>query len=340
LWCGHLESVDMWQVVGHNRAVRLLQNSIDANRVSHAYLLSGPRHVGKFTLAREFAKALNCPEPDRPCGQCRSCRKIDRGVHPDVQAVDLEEGSKNISIDAVRRLQEGVALRPAEGRTKVYLLREVERLSEAAANSLLKTLEEPPPSVVMVLTTLDASTLLPTLVSRCQQIGLRPIPTKEIETVLRQRFADSSERSGLLATLARGRMGWALQAASNPSILDSRNELLDRLAALPAADLVSRFAYAVELATLHSRDPEAAQGVLETWQSWWRDLLLSRLGLADMVINVDQKDRLKALSRGYSIDALSRMVGSIQETISMLAQNVNARLSLEVLMLSVPRGAR
>ncbi len=222
----------MWQIVGHRRAVRLLQNSIDANRVSHAYLLSGPRHIGKFTLAKEFAKALNCTEEAaRPCGQCRSCRKIDRGVHPDVQSIDLEDGSKNISIDAVRRLQEGVALRPAEGRTKVYLLREAERLSEAAANSLLKTLEEPPPSVVMVLTTLDATMLLPTLVSRCQQIGLRPIPTKEIEAVLRQRFADSPERARLLATLARGRMGWALQAASNPSILDGRNELLDRLAA-------------------------------------------------------------------------------------------------------------
>lgn len=330
----------MWQVFGHDRAIRLLQNSIESRRVSHAYLLSGPRQIGKSTLARELAKALNCTGQDRPCGQCRSCWKVDKGVHPDVQAIDLEEGSKNISIDAVRRLQEGVALRPAEGRAKVYILQEAERLSEPAANALLKTLEEPPPSVVMVLTTLDATTLLPTLVSRCQKVELRPVPTLEIEGALAQRYGTSSDRARLVATLARGRVGWALQVAGNPAMLDRRRELLDRLAALPGADRLSRFAYAVELATLYSRDPETARGILETWQSWWRDLLLSRLGLQEMVVNVDMKERLRDQSRGYSVETLSRMVAAIQETISMLSQNVNARLSLEVLMLSLPRGSR
>jgi len=330
----------MWQVIGHDRAVRLLQNSIETGRVSHAYLLSGPRHIGKSTLAKEFARALNCLEADAPCGRCLSCRKIEKGVHPDVQIIELEEGSKNISIDAVRGLQGAVALKPAEGRWKVYILQEAERLSEAAANSLLKTLEEPPASVIMVLTTTDANGLLPTLVSRCQQIELRPVPSATIEQTVRPKLADQPEQAKLVAALARGRVGWALGAAASPAALSKRAELLERLAGLPSASRVTRLSYAAELATLYGRDPEGARGTLESWQSWWRDLLLSRLGMEDLMVNVDLKERIRSHSRNYTVETLGRMVIAIQETISLLAQNVNARLAMEVLMLSTPRGIR
>lgn len=330
----------MWQTVGHDHAIRLLQNSIETGRVSHAYLFSGPRQAGKATLAKDFAKALNCLEPDRPCGRCRSCKKIEAGIHPDVQVIEIEDGSKNISIDAVRKLQEGVALRPFEGRTKVYIIEEVERLSEPAANSLLKTLEEPPPSVVMVLTTMDATSLLSTVVSRCQQVELRPVATAAIETALRERYGADLDRARLLASVARGRMGWAVQAISNRNALDKRAELLERLLALPEASRVGRFSYAAELATLYGRDPETARGALETWQSWWRDLLLFKLGLANLAVNADLRGRMGMEASRYSIEALGSMVRSIHQTITLLGQNVNSRLALEALMLSVPKGAK
>ena len=330
----------MWQVLGQDRAVRLLQNSIDAGRVSHAYLFSGPRHVGKSTLARELAKALNCQQPDRPCGACRSCRKIDSAIHPDVQVISLEDGARNISIDAVRALQESVALRPFEGSAKVYILEEAERLSEAAANSLLKTLEEPPPSVVMVLTTRNSATLLPTIVSRCQQLELRPAPVEVLKEALIAQHGVDPERARLVAALAEGRLGWAIQAASDDGLLERRAELIGRLRDIPAAGRVAQFAYAAELATLHSKDGEGARTVLETWQSWWRDLLLYRVGLRELVINVDLRDRLAEDALCYPTEVLGRMVQAIQETISLLAQNVNARLALEVLMLRLPRGSR
>lgn len=326
----------MWQVVGHDRAVHLIRNSVDTNRVSHAYLLSGPRHVGKSTLAGDLARALNCLEPDRPCGRCRSCRKIEGSIHPDVQLLELEEGAKSISIDAVRRLQDGVALRPFEGRVKVYIIEEAERLSEPAANALLKTLEEPPASVVMVLTTLDPTLLLPTLVSRCQQVDLRPVPAATVEAALIQRHEMPPQQARLLAALSRGRVGWALRAASDPKVLERRKENLERLAALPSTRRVARLAFAGELATLYGRDPERARGTLETWQWWWRDLLLSRLGLSEMVVNVDFRERLVAEAREYSLETLGQMARGVQETISLLAQNVNARLAIEVLLLSVP----
>jgi DNA polymerase III subunit delta' len=330
----------MWQVLGHDRAVRLLRNSIDTGRVSHAYLLSGPKHVGKLTLALELAKALNCREPDRPCGACRSCRKIAGMVHPDVRVIGPGEGAKNIGIEAVRELQDRVALRPFEGSRKVYILKEAERLSEAAANSLLKTLEEPPPSVVMVLTTLNSATLLPTIVSRCQQVELRPVPASVVEGALLKRYQVEPERARLLTALARGRIGWAIRAASDAELVTKRAELLERLVALPKADLVARFAYAAELATLHGRDAEGARGVLETWQSWWRDLLLYRVGLAELIVNVDFRDRVAGEARRYPVEALGRTVELLQRTITLLAQNVNARLALEVLMLRLPRGSQ
>lgn len=330
----------MWQVLGHDKAVRLLQNSIDAGRVSHAYLLSGPRNTGKSTLAREFAKALNCRESDRPCGACRSCRKIDGMAHPDVQVLSLEEGARNISIDAVRELQGGVSLRPFEGSHKVYILEEAERLSEAAANSLLKTLEEPPPSVVLVLTTTNIATLLPTIVSRCQQVELRPVPVSIIEDSLVKQNGVEPARARLLAALSRGRMGWAVRAASDAELLPRREQLLQRLTALPRENRVARFAYAAELATLHGRDAEDARGVLETWQSWWRDLLLYRIGLAHLVVNVDFRDRLATEAQRYPVGALGRMVETIQQTITLLSQNVNARLALEVLMIRLPQGSQ
>ena len=328
----------MWQIIGHDFAIRLFQKSIETQRVSHAYLLSGPRQVGKTTLAVEFAKAANCLEPERPCGRCRSCQKIAKGIHPDVQIIDLEDGAKNIGIEAIRKLQEGVALRPAEGLAKVYILIEAERLSEPAANALLKTLEEPPPSVVLMLTTRDSNMLLPTIVSRCQQVELRPVPAKEIERALVQRYELPADRARLLAALSEGRLGWAFQMASNPVLMDRRLELRNRLADLPAADRVSRFAFAAELANLYSREPEAVRDILETWQFWWRDLLMCRLGLRDLVINVDLEDRIDKISSSYPVEKLGSMVSAIQATISMLSQNINPRLSLEVLMLNVPGG--
>ncbi len=327
----------MWQVIGHDRPIHLLRSSVAAGRVSHAYLLSGPRQVGKLTLARELAKALNCLESDRPCGNCRSCRKIERGVHPDVQVVKLEDGAKSIGIDVVREIQERVALRPAEGSVKVYIIEEAERMSEQAANALLKTLEEPPPSVLMVLTTLDSTLLLPTLVSRCQQVDLLPVPTSIIEGTVCGRTGVDPEQARLVASLAKGRVGWAIEAIANPAMLRRRAELMDRLMALPRANRVDRFAYASELASLSGRDPEAARSVLESWQSWWRDLLLYRLGMEDLVVNVDLKDLLGSQVRLYPAHVLGQMIKAIQETIAMLAQNVNARLALEVLMLRMPR---
>ena len=169
-----------WGVIGHDWAVDLLRSSLSAGRIAHAYLLSGPPQIGKRTLAQALAQALNCAEPDRPCGRCPSCLKIARGIHPDVRLIAGEGAGGNIRIEQIRALQHEAVLAPYEGRYRVFVVRQMEQATLEAANSLLKTLEEPPAQVILVLTPLQRA-LPKTIVSGCSTCGLRPVAISVIE---------------------------------------------------------------------------------------------------------------------------------------------------------------
>jgi DNA polymerase III subunit delta' len=166
-----------WGVVGNTWAIELLAQAVRTGRVSHAYLFVGPEQIGKATLAKAFAQALVCerasgPAGDgAPCGECRACRRVAEGRYPDVQIIAAEKNF--IQIDQIRTLQLDAAVAPLEGKRKVFIVQEIERATPAAANALLKTLEEPPPNVVLVLTSNRRDMVLPTVLSRCQILGLR-----------------------------------------------------------------------------------------------------------------------------------------------------------------------
>ncbi len=206
----------MWQVVGQAKAVNLLQRSLENGRLAHAYLFVGPRHVGKMTLALNLAQALNCQEEERPCGSCRSCSRIALGHHPDVQVLGRNHSAdapkKEIGIDQMREIQHAASLRPYEGSYRVFIIDGAEHLSEEAANSLLKTLEEPAADVVFLLLTTDEGLLPSTIVSRCQKIELPPIPTKTIEQALIEHWGATEERARGLARMCHGGLGWAISA--------------------------------------------------------------------------------------------------------------------------------
>jgi len=140
----------MWQVVGHEETVALLDRSLRNGRLAHAYLFVGPRHVGKMRLAIELAKALNCHHEERPCGVCTQCERIEGLKHADVQVIGVD-GTTEIGIDQMREMQHCASLKPFEGRHRVFIIDGVEHLSREAANCLLKTLEEPPADVQLVL---------------------------------------------------------------------------------------------------------------------------------------------------------------------------------------------
>lgn len=320
----------MWQVVGHEWAVALLERSLANGRMAHAYLLLGLPQIGKTTLALNFAQALNCLSEEKPCGQCRSCLKIAHGNHPDVRVIKAANGT--IKIEQVRDMQREVALSPHEGHWKVYIIRQMERATPEAANCLLKTLEEPPPQVILILTASDSDQLLPTIISRCQVLNLRPPSVPLIQKALQERWGVDPERAGLLARLSGGRLGWAVRASQDETILRQRERRLDEMVELMGQGRVERWRYAQRL----SQSPDDLPEVLDLWLSWWRDLLLIKGGSSTEVTNVDREATLRAQAQGYSLTQVRDFIGALRAAAWQLEHNANTRLALEVLMLSLP----
>ncbi len=202
-------------VVGQDHVTGTLKNAIESDRLAHAYLLVGPRGIGKTSIARIFAKALNCQEGPtvRPCGKCDSCREIAVGSSLDVQEID---GASNNSVDQVRDLRETVKYAPTRGNYKIYIIDEVHMLSAAAFNALLKTLEEPPPHVKFIFATTEPEKILPTILSRCQRFDLRRIPVplivERLEAICREENIEADH--GALFAVARASEGGLRDAES------------------------------------------------------------------------------------------------------------------------------
>jgi DNA polymerase-3 subunit delta' len=327
------------QIVGHEWAVQLLVGAIRHGRVGHAYLITGPEQIGKTTLARTFAQALNCEAPigQRPCGQCRACTLIAADRHPDVRLLLPEisgRGKLTIKIEPIRELQQALALSAHEARMKVAILKRFDAAGANAANAFLKTLEEPPANVVLLLTANNADTLLPTITSRCRTVALRPLPAALVEESLMTRWRVKVDEAHLLAQLADGRLGWAVQASRDPALLEARMAQLKMLKEAMAGNRVARFALAEKLAA----KPETLPELLKTWLTWWRDagLLAYSQGKIGAISNLDEQERLRHLAQSCSREQLLIALCQTETAVRQLEQNANGRLVLENLLLSYP----
>jgi DNA polymerase-3 subunit delta' len=321
-----------WPVIGHEWAVAHLSKSFANGRVRHAYLITGPASVGKTTLAQALAQVLNCEGERPPCGECRPCQLIARGVHPDVPIVEAERTGGTLKIDQVRALQSTLALRPVEARYRVPMLLRFHEATPQAQDALLKTLEEPPPYVVLLLTADAADNLLETIVSRCQPINLRPLSLEATARALTDHFGALAGEADRLARFSGGRLGWAIRALEDPSMLEARNEALDQLEHLLRADRIARFGWAKDAA----KDKLALQAMLPLWQLYWRDVVLLASGGEVPVVNVDRLDALRALAARVGVEAAGAALEAVRETANRLALNANTRLAVEVLMLDLP----
>ncbi len=335
----------MWQVVGQDRAISLLQRSLEKEALAHAYLLVGPSHVGKMTLALDLAKAINCDAAAPPCGECTACRRIASGKHADVQIIGLAEDGDSaeaksqteISIDQIRQMQHSACLPPFEGRYKVFIIEGAELLSNDAANCLLKTLEEPEEKVVFLVLTAREELLPATIVSRCQRLELPPLAVGEVEAALNNRWAVDQERARLLARLCHGRLGWALLAAPDDSWLKERAERMEQmLGVIDTAGYEGCLEYAVQLAAQFNKNRGSVQGILDLWLDWWHDLLLVKIGCVEAITNVDVSAVLEQRAEDYSLAEIKSFIIAIQSVGKQLKQNANPQLVFEVLMLSIP----
>jgi DNA polymerase-3 subunit delta' len=326
-----------WDLLGHEWAVAMLQNHLAKGRVRHAYLFSGPEGVGRRTLALRLAQALNCrqtPNPGQPCGECRDCLLLDRQEHPDLTIIAAEEGGRTIKVDQVREAQHSLNLTPFQARYRTAILLRFENAHPSAANALLKTLEEPPPQVVMMLTAQDPEALLPTIVSRCELVRLRPLPLAQLASGLQAKYGLSEERANLLAHISGGRPGYALRLHQNPEALTNREAWLSDLVALFGTSRVKRFDYAEALA----KDKDRLEAQLQIWASFWRDVLLVSSGSAALLTNIDRAEQVNQLARRLSSQSAHQLLQAVERTSVLLELNINTRLAVENLMLRMDGG--
>lgn len=333
--CAKITSMN-WNLIGHDWAVDLLREHIARNQVRHAYLFTGPRGVGRRTLALKLAQALNCaqpPSPGEPCEACRNCTRIERMQHPDLTVVQAEQEGGVLKVDQVRELQRSLALHPYEARYRVALLLRFEEAHPSAMNALLKTLEEPAPRVVLLLTAESAESLLPTITSRCEVLRLRPLPVEQASQGLQTRWGLPAPEAALLAHISNGRPGFAQQLHQEPERLAQRQTWLEDQMRLLSASRVERFAYVDPL----SKDKEALRRVLLVWLSYWRDVLLTACGACAPITNLDHQEEIERLAQSVGRQAAQRSAAAIERSLERLERNVNARLVAETLMLDLPR---
>ena len=327
------------EVIGQEHITQTLQNALQSGKTSHAYLFTGPQRIGKSLLARRFAQTLLCTggdnphaEPLNPCNSCLACRKVLHSNHPDVHVIAKAPDKQFIVIEQIRALQSDSARRTMEGRRNVFIIQDAHEMNVQSANCLLKTLEEPEPDVVLLLTVPDAGLLLPTILSRVQQIPMQLLTSSHIKTALEQQWEVESQEAELIAALAAGRMGWAIQAVEDEAMLDERRTQLELLMKLPTVGKVQRF----DLAQSLSKDADQVDALLELWLLWWRDMVLAANNCLDLTVNVDLRDVLKKQAARLGTAEAERMVRAILQTRESIAQNVNTRVALEVLMLDLP----
>jgi DNA polymerase-3 subunit delta' len=327
-----------WPVYGHDWAVDSLRQSMATGRIRHAYLITGTPAVGKRTLAHIFAQALNCTHEDiaaRPCFQCRSCRLIDSDNHPDIVYSETDPSTGALKIESIRNVTGRLALKPYEARYRIAIFHDFDHAQPRAQDALLKTLEEAPPTAILILLAESTETLMSTITSRCQMIHLRPAPVDVVRDVLLGRGSEM-EQADLMARLSGGRIGWALAALRDPAVLEQRAQALDLLENYLQENRAGRFALAEGL----GKDKLALRPLLELWLTYWRDLLLLT---EDSPVKPCNSDRLVAMQRlavDMTPEEALRALQATQRTLDQLKWNLNTRLAVEVLFLEYPGLAR
>ena len=329
-----------WGLLGHEWAVEMLKQHLTHDSVRHAYLFSGPPGLGRRTLALRLAQALNCPQPvapGEPCGVCKTCQQIERMQYADLAVIQAEKEGGTLKVEQIRAIRQSLVLKPYQGSYRVALLLRFQEANANAANALLKTLEEAPSYVVLILTADTPEQLLPTILSRCEVLRLRPLPVERVEGYLQEHGADP-ESARLLAHISGGRPGYALRMMHDQESLDFRAKRLEDLQTLLQSNRRARFAYAEKLTDRKNEARERFRETLLLWLSFWRDVLLCRAEAQTPLTNVDCTEGIEELAGKLTLAQARGLVAQAEEAIDQLERNVNPRLLAEVLMLDWPNG--
>ena len=338
----------MRDVIGQRRLLESLGEQAIRGDVAHAYELSGPRSIGKHTVALRLAQTLNCVSEPRiagGCGTCLSCRKIENGTHPDVvnvtRLVDLEKRNdmKNITIEQIRDMQRDIALRPLEGQRRVVIIDDAADLQEHAEVALLKTLEEPPAHAVLLLVTPTPAALLETIRSRLQPIAFHPVPKAEIEAALTKRGLKDAAR---YAQSAGGLPGTAITLATDEAARNARAALEREFYTLVSSRLTERFAWAADLSDERDTQKrnEQVDARLVAWGELLRDAAVAAAGAPERAMRPDRSKQSTLLASSVSVRDLVDLAQSFERWRRDISETtVSTRMLLEMLALKLPHRA-
>lgn len=322
-------------------AVHRLTGFIRSGNIPHALLFTGIEGIGKKKTALAFATALNCQtnygrqpaeiEPIEPCGQCRPCKKIAAGHHPDVIVLTPEQS--RIKISAIRDLGHMLAAKPYEALQRVVIIDQAQAMNPQAGNSLLKLLEEPPADTTLILIAANTFSLLPTIVSRCQQLRFKPIPDQTLTEYLKQKGI-SPEQADILGKLANGSFARAKDLAETDWL--KRREWIIRVFEHfgDQGEGNHRSALAMAFSERLAKDRDAIIGVLEFMKSWLRDMAVVKGG-SENVINRDLLPRIRQAALRYSTTTVLADIDRLETARNKIEANANIRLTMDVMLMNL-----
>lgn len=334
-------------IIGQKPQIGMLADALAKQKVPHAMLFSGEEGVGKKTVARIFAMAVNCRHPARlgedcrhhgknplpgrginPCGDCTPCRKIASGHHPDVHHV--QPPGAWIRIEQVRSLSHAVSLKPHEADVRVVMISDAHRMNAEAGNALLKMLEEPPEKTVFILVAPQAADILPTILSRCRQIRFNPIPEDVLETYLVDSKGLLPENAIAVASLAGGSIGRALAIKEDDWVTAYRGRVLDWM------ETTFRNAAGEDLyfAETLAQDRKTLELAMDIMKSWLRDLAVAR-HCPEKICNRDRKEEICAMAGHADMDRIVEKADAVWRAQRAVRGNANPRLTAEALLIQL-----
>lgn len=316
-------------IMGHDRIIEVLRRSLCNGKTAHSYLFEGVPGSGRKKTAMMLIQALFCTAlPDDACGNCPSCRKIESGNHPDIHHIAPLPDKRDISIDQLRELQHILSLRPYEAPRKVCIIDPAERMSVNAANSLLKTLEEPPGNALIILLTENAGMLLSTVRSRCQLIRFAPLSPEHIVTLL-ERSGMASETATLIAPMSGGSLQRAFEL-DNESLVVRREAVLSRVSQLSHNRIATIFDAAEEL----SGTRDATLELLDMLLSFFRDAVHLGAGNRE-IVNRSVRPAIESIAAQRSFPRNLELLERINATKRDVQRNANPKLALDNLFMAM-----
>lgn len=320
------------EIVGHDQIKEHLQAAVCDRKPFHAYIFQGDVGVGKEAMARTFAAGLQCQgEQDRPCKQCVSCRQLESGNHPDVFWVTREKTS--LGVDEIReQLCNTMDIKPFSSPYKIYIVPEAEKMTEAAQNALLKTIEEPPEYGVVILLTSNISELLPTIQSRCLTLEFRPLSTATVEAFLREQCQVPDYLAKASAAFAQGNLGKAMRYAQSEEFIERKDRILSLLRSVDRMDLSEMLAVIKDLGTRK----EEVRDYIDLMVLWYRDVLIFKATKnVNQLLFQEEASHISRESSERSYEKIEEILQSFEKAKVRLRANVSFDVTMELMLLTL-----